>query len=885
MRRVADMAPGRRHPRRSRVRLLAALVGCTSLLAVVPLKAATPASQDVGAGGAPQPSTITWTGASIQGNPDPVGPPSPTCTAGCDREAFKLHAPTDAYTATNVISVTATATFDPGASGGTADIAILDNNNNVLASTTASGSPATVIAKDLPANVAGVQYVVEVDGDIGDPVSMTTYAGQLSASAAPRTIQAAHGDGGITPSRETVADPFRLGTEPTIAVSPDGTTYEGPIFGFSTTQSFVERSDNGGQTFNTLGAPGAGKNTACPGGGDEDISTDQSNNLYFFDLGGAPVVPAAVSPDHGNTFVANCLANDTATNPNRPNSFPDRQWLSTDIKHNREWYIWRDGLVNATTPTDPVAGPVYGEFITSAPLPSPAPSPAGAPQLLFTHLCQNGTGQGVPCFSDVAVAGNAVTDNSSTSPGYGKTYLAMTGHGGVGVAVIDPTAAIPVVEKTAVPTASGGNAVLFPTVAVDRSGIVYEAYTDAASFQVMFTESTNQGTTWTTPVVVNGAPAATTVMPWIVAGDAGRVDLVFYGSSSTAAPSTNSGPWNVYLLQNLAANVDHSFASWTQSLLTDRPNHVEPVCLSGLGCTTNTGPGGDRELGDFFRVVLDKDGRAMVSFADGNNQLGQEVAPQAAAPSFAHFVRQATGPSLYTSAGTVPPIAVPTNTVTVGGHHDPFPFASPACPCPDNAALNLLTSTTSSDGSNVHIHLVISNLDAVTPITPPEQPTATYLTRWWFNGKVYFAAAEDNASTGFRYFSGQASPVSDGLAIKYAYYPSSGSATGAVVTGPNGTIDLTVPVGQVGNPTANQVLYSVTSYTLTHTSPTAPNPPVGSGNFTDLPAVVDVLPAYNVVPNTTAVPEARTTILLLAVGVLGIAVAVMPRRRRRLRAA
>ncbi len=876
--------------RRRGARIVAALIGLSSLLAVAPLRAATPASQDIGVS-TTYPSSITWTGGSIQGNPDPLGPPSPSCSTGCDRETFVLHAPAG-YTTANVISVTASATFNPGTSGGTADIAILDASNNVLAQTTASSSPAKVTANDLAANVAGIQYTVEVDGDIGDPVSMTTYSGALSATSAARTVQPSHGDGGITASRETVADPFRLGTEPTIAVSPDGTTYEGPIFGFSTTQSFVMRSDNGGQTFNTLGVPGAGKNTSCPGGGDEDISTDASNNMYFFDLGGAPVVPAAVSPDHGNTFIANCLANDTATDPNRPNYFPDRQWLSTDVKHNVEWYIWRDGVVNATTPTDPVAGPVYGEFIESAPLPSPAPSPAGPAQLVFTHLCQNGTGQGVPCFSDVSIAGNAVTDNSVTSPGYGNTYLAMTGHGGVGVAVINPDAATKVVERTAVhtgsPPATSGSAILFPTVAVDRAGNIYEAYTDGVTYQVMFTKSSDQGATWTAPVAINGAPAATTVMPWIVAGDAGRVDVVFYGSPSTAAPTTNSGPWNVYMLQNLTANTNQSFGAWTQTLMSDRPNHVEPVCLSGLGCTTNTGPGGDRELGDFFKVALDASGRAVVSFADGNNQLGQEVTPQAAAPSFADFLRQASGPSLYTAGGgNVPPIAVPTNSVSVGAHHDPFPFASPACnaptgPCPDNDALNLLSSTASSDGTNVKVHLVIKNLDATVAVTPPELPTATYLTRWAFNGKIYFVAAEDNASTGFRFFGGQASPISDGAAIKYAYYPSSGAASGTVVPGPSGTIDLTIPVGEVGNPTANDVLYSVTSYTLTHASPTAPNPPSGSANFTDLPSVVDVLPAYNVIPLAVSVPEAKTTVLLLIVGVGGLAVAVLPRRRRRL---
>ena len=849
--------------RRTVARVAAVVLGCSALVAAAPSHAAAPTSANV------DPvtnTTATWSGPSLVGNPDLLGPPSPVCNSGtptsngCDRFTFNLTAPSGFA---NRIDVSATITDTDSTT--TYDVAILDSSNSVLAQETAAAGTSTITATDL---LPGT-YVVETDGDIGD-VTDPGYTGSLKVTNAARVVQASHSDGGISGSRETVADPYRLGTEPTAAVSPDGTVYEGPIFGFSTTQSFVQRSDNSGQTFNTLGIPGVGKNTTCPGGGDEDISTDPNNNLYFLDLGGAPFVPAAVSPDHGNTFIDNCVANDTATDPNRPNHFPDRQWLSTDIKNNREWFIWRDGVVNATTPTDQVDGALYGEFIEYAPLPAGA---AGAAQLVFTHLCQGTGGVGVPCFSDLTVAGNAVTDNTLGSPHYGNTYLAIGRAAGVSVAVITPSG---VTEHTAAPGASN---VLFPTVAVDKGGNLYETYTDSTTYQIMFTWSSDAGANWKAPIAINGAPAAVTVMPWIVAGDAGKVDIVFYGSPNTHAPTTNSGPWSVYMLQSLSANsVSPNFSDWTQAPMTDRPNHIEPVCLSGLGCTTNTGPGGDRQLGDFFRVVLDSGGRAMISFADGNNQLGQETLQAEAAPSFANFVRQATGPSLY--GGNVSTIPLPTNSVTVGPHTDPIPFAAPTGPGPSNDALNLLSSSVSSDGANVHVHLEVKNLNTTTAVTAPALATSTYLTRWWFNGHVYFAAAEDNAGS-LRYFSGQAAPVSDGLAIKYAYYPGSGSATGSFVTGPNGTLDITVPANQVGSPTASDTLYSVTSYTNTHALPTAPTPPTAS-NFTDFPQIVDVLPAYNVVPlNVGAAPEVPWTPLLVVIGVGSIAYGLRPRRLRR----
>lgn len=823
-------------PRALALTALAMVASGTLALSTPAIAAPSPTSVDVYADGSGAPSQ-GWTGGPIAGNDDPIGEPAPACLPGqCERENVNVHA-ASAFAATHYITLKVTVTWSD--TGSNDDVAILDSSNNVVNVTYGSASPAVVSAQLKPG-----AYVVEIDGDIATP-NETSYSATAAVTAQVIVPQQVRPTAPVSWARETATDPFRLGTEPSNVIGPKGTIYESPIFGFSTTQSFIQRSDDGGRTFNTVGIPGVGKPTVCTGGGDSSMATDPNDDLYFADLSGAPTVPASVSTDHGDTFTSNCLANDN----NGVNVFTDRQWLSTDTVHGVEWYIYRDGLISAPGPLDTVNPHLYGEYIKSAPLAATAGS-AGSGQLSFTSLCNDSvTTLAIACFSDVGTAGPAFTDNSASSPFQGTTYLPMNANNGVEVAVINPTltfsdavAASPHVAERMVSTTS--QPVLFPTVTADHAGILYAAWVDSTTFQVLVSRSADQGKTWTAPVIVNGAPAAKTVMPWIVAGDRGRVDVVFYGSPKTDDPTTNYGPWNTYMAQNLSA--DTNLDAWTQTQVTDRPNHVDPVCLSGLGCTTDTGPGGDRELGDFFTVSLDKDGRAVVSFADGNNQLGNNVANgPLASPSFAMSVLQASGPSLYAGGGNVPAVPVPTNAVSLPEHANPIPFSGPTAPGTSDPALELRNSavTYGTDG-NLHVHLTVSNLDPATATSSPGLPVATYMTRWWYGGTWWYASAETNAAGQWSYFSGQAAPVSDGLAIKYAYYPATKSETGTVTSGQNGGIDITVPLADVGTPAVGATLYSVTGYALTHALPTAPTPPTAS-NFTDFPQIADVLPAYN----------------------------------------
>ncbi|PYI99879.1 MAG: hypothetical protein DMF00_09705 [Verrucomicrobia bacterium] len=117
--------------------------------------------------------------------------------------------------------------------------------------------------------------------------------------------------------------------------------------------------------------------------------------------------------------------------------------------------------------------------------------------------------------------------------------------------------------------------------------------------------SSDQGTTWSPAVIVNIAPATTAIFPWIAA-NAGRVDVVYYGTTA-ASKNDPSAVWNTYLAQT----TDNG-ASFTQSMASNSPNHVGEICTNGTGCAPGT-----RNLLDLFKVAINPgDGRAGIIYTD-----------------------------------------------------------------------------------------------------------------------------------------------------------------------------------------------------------------------------------------------------------------------------
>jgi hypothetical protein len=161
---------------------------------------------------------------------------------------------------------------------------------------------------------------------------------------------------------------------------------------------------------------------------------------------------------------------------------------------------------------------------------------------------------------------------------------------------------------------------IFPTLAVDPSnGHLHAAWSDAHT--VFYSTSSDEGMTWSAPVAVNIAPANTAIFPWIAARN-GTVDLVYYGTTSVLGKDDPTAVWNVYLAQTF-----NDGASFTQSQVSNKPNHMGVICTQGIACPQPQIPG-TRNLLDLFKVAIDPgNGQAAVIYTD-DFSLGTHSIPQ-----------------------------------------------------------------------------------------------------------------------------------------------------------------------------------------------------------------------------------------------------------------
>jgi hypothetical protein len=525
------------------------------------------------------------------------------------------------------------------------------------------------------------------------------------------------------------------GLEPSTRVAPDGTVYVSSIRGVPggvDLHRYYAPSDgapnpDGTYPFKYEGQPdncgifsqangGCAHNTLDPlllaaGGGDVDIAPNFPPsgvpNLALVSLTLAPGITATHSTDRGDNFFSP---------PNTAAALipvDDRQWIDGFGGQNVYLNYHDVGTFNIEVQRSNDGGLTYidgfGEAIDLA----TQPAAGGLPPTNTANTAATIRVDRSACPSrgnlyQLFVAPDSAAENAVAGPPR-SAYVGVSTDVKLGLSAFTFTD-----HKIATGAAGASLAQIFPAMAVDAFGNVYATWSDNTN--IWYTFSTDLGTTWASPVVVNTGVTSgkANVFPWIDADANGHVGIVWLGadrvgnsndravmepghghpaSQGSACDSgttcmTTWASWNVYYLESVNG---HSAPSFVQSQISDHPIHRGTVSTGGLG------GGADRSLGDYFQIAFDRQHRANVAFSDDHkvspvgpdNGADNPTTRRLIRANFTHELQPAGG---ILTTGTCAGTNLPPETgqkITGGGRLGPnVNFGFIAKDTPLNGALN-----------------------------------------------------------------------------------------------------------------------------------------------------------------------------------------------------
>jgi hypothetical protein len=415
-------------------------------------------------------------------------------------------------------------------------------------------------------------------------------------------------------------------------------------------------SDNGGSSWNRVTVPGGSSTspTQNTGFSDPDLTMDEGGRIYDtgIDLANDALFS---SNDGGKTW-------DRGT-PNCHDG--DRPWLAGAEK---------DHVFLAT---DTVEG---------------TPS----------HTIFQSTDGGNTCGA-TGVPDGGTTASGQTYGGYGKLYwdharrqlvepaLFYDSNGnvtGIGASTWSPGAA----RFTPVKVTDTTLFSHFPIVSIDNAGNYYLIWDtdDRTGTQtpsacdsskgaplpnrIKMAVSTDGGHTWSAPSDVAAPQNARVLWPWGVAGDAGKVSVVWYQTDKVA--DVDCQPASVYIYEARIGNAaDPASRTIATSNASGRPIHQNSICQGGTDCVAS---GKDRRLGDFFTNAIDQRGCEMI--ASGDTTQPDPNTGGARASSLPVILRQSSGPPLVGSGdcgGAAAPTGGMAGTPTCFDHTPPVTLLPP----------------------------------------------------------------------------------------------------------------------------------------------------------------------------------------------------------------
>jgi hypothetical protein len=368
------------------------------------------------------------------------------------------------------------------------------------------------------------------------------------------------------------------GIEPRCAFDALGNIYAAAIQGIPAGTD-VWKSTNGGTSFTYLGQPDglqAGSAVARGGGvggGDEDIAIGASGNVYVTSLWLGSATQSS-STNGGATWLANPVSTDV------PGA--DRQWIAAH--GNNELYLTYKQLGADLGGTESI----LVVKSTDGGITFPQVAQVTTPELGVQPGDQ----------------GNIVVDQKNgyvytvfvgaSSPN--QLYVARSTDGGKTF-----------ILKLAFDGPSGWSLTnVFPIIAVDRGSNVHIVFSNGTN--IFLTSSSNQGASWTVPVRINnGTGTKTSLSPWVDAGDAGKLDITWWGTSSANSLS-DTAQWKVYFAQT--QNAFAKIPAFSEGPATG-VIHTGAICVNGTGCASGT-----RNLAEYFANTVYLDGMSMIVYPD-----------------------------------------------------------------------------------------------------------------------------------------------------------------------------------------------------------------------------------------------------------------------------
>lgn len=367
------------------------------------------------------------------------------------------------------------------------------------------------------------------------------------------------------------------------------------------------------------------------GGGDSHVAVTRNGDVFLADLGGAAIY-VSKSTDHGVTFVN--------SSPAGANS--DRQWLAT-----------------YTPPKAPAGSEPSKVFVSYHDLgPDNLPyecislnggtifQPVCNPMATRADVIANATGNtiiGNQLFDSrgtiygVFVSPNQTEVPPDTSMSMRYLWLAVSTDG-----ILFANQRI---ASAPLGYDMGG---LFPVIAIDKADNLYVVWSErlapAGASVIKLAYSTDHGVSWSSPRTIT-TPGQSALLPWIVAGNTGQVDVTWVGSRSGSANDPGAD-WYQYHAQSV--DVLHGGA-FTTVAVSPQPTRYGNVCLLGLLCSTEGDDG--RILLDFTSIDIDSHCNANLTYADSGPE-GQVLDPRS---TYTDYAKQTAGRSICQPVTPPPP--------------------------------------------------------------------------------------------------------------------------------------------------------------------------------------------------------------------------------------